>query len=532
MKLDVRLSVLPILSATLFATAMWHVCGSVSFARIADSCNSPSRVSVELDEAVLLVRENVPRSESLVFHESNPEQLDALHRQVIAAVAFDRIPAKLPIINGKIEEVDSDWVLTGRYSPVSWKLRGGTLQYRLVAETSHLSLYSKHDPPFVLLDDENKNCKIGTWFRPVMAAFVVFVIIGFLTVFLSGNRIEISPSAMVAIAAFGMAMLVLCAFTHTLRSPNGTAVYAGKAKLWLLCGVPHGYLTDSAWTVFLPAYPPALAILSYFYYVLAGRCDNWIVQVVPFSGVFWCMFVLFVRAHGIVGKSLVVFFFSLASSVYIAAGFYPEGFVALAMILALSRMEKGDFGWLTWLIAGVAAMFKNEGLLFYLGLIVAVSVTMKMRRRWMLWAAIGALPSVVWQVAVRLCGGGIDGYEVQTLDNFFCHVWMAAEGLARILFDWRSGCVVLIVLPILSAVKRSVLDVLHRRLIVLVIVFSAVSLCGVILIYGWCEDWNILWRIDSSLFRLIWTPAVVSIWGMLVIVYSRTQTPLLAGGSS
>ena len=90
----------------------------------------------------------------------------------------------------------------------------------------------------------------------------------------------------------------------------------------------------------------------------------------------------------------------------------------------------------------------------------------------------------------------------------------------------------MIVLPILSAVKRSVLDVLHRRLIVLVIVFSAVSLCGVILIYGWCEDWNILWRIDSSLFRLIWTPAVVSIWGMLVIVYSRTQTPLLAGGSS
>ncbi len=49
--------------------------------KIVASCNSPSRVADELNDAVRLVRENVGPAESLVFHVDDLSRLDGLDRQ-------------------------------------------------------------------------------------------------------------------------------------------------------------------------------------------------------------------------------------------------------------------------------------------------------------------------------------------------------------------------------------------------------------------------------------------------------------------
>lgn len=73
-------------AVAMFVAGIWMVYDDISMERIVASCNSRSRVSEELDDAVCMVGKEVPRSESLTFYESDLSRLDALH---IRDVRFD-----------------------------------------------------------------------------------------------------------------------------------------------------------------------------------------------------------------------------------------------------------------------------------------------------------------------------------------------------------------------------------------------------------------------------------------------------------
>ena len=57
-----------IAALAIFTFAVWRVGSMITPEKIVASCNSPSRVADELNDAVRLVRENVGPAESLVFH--------------------------------------------------------------------------------------------------------------------------------------------------------------------------------------------------------------------------------------------------------------------------------------------------------------------------------------------------------------------------------------------------------------------------------------------------------------------------------
>ena len=115
--------------------------------KIVAACNSPSRVDGELNDAVRLVRENVGPAESLMFHEDDLSRLDGQNRQFVSAIAFDRLPLKLPVVDCRAEVLDSDWVVSERYSIMSHRLKLGGTPYRLVAENRYLSLFTRLEPP-------------------------------------------------------------------------------------------------------------------------------------------------------------------------------------------------------------------------------------------------------------------------------------------------------------------------------------------------------------------------------------------------
>ncbi|MBE6382862.1 MAG: hypothetical protein E7049_07625 [Lentisphaerae bacterium] len=79
-----------IAALAIFTFAVWRVGSMITPEKIVASCNSPSRVADELNDAVRLVRENVGPAESLVFHVDDLSRLDGLDRQFVSAIAFDR----------------------------------------------------------------------------------------------------------------------------------------------------------------------------------------------------------------------------------------------------------------------------------------------------------------------------------------------------------------------------------------------------------------------------------------------------------
>ena len=394
-----------IVAAIIFAVAVCSVCRHISTDRIVASCGSPSRVADELNAAIQLIRKYVPESQSFAIHVDDLKRMDSLHRQVIAAVSFDRLPNRVIVTDTEAEFLDSDWVLTGRWSLLDWQLSNNLTAYRMVDETPFLSLYTRVPSYCVLINDFSK-MDIASLMRMVVAAIFVFVLVGIVTVTCVGKFNRLSTEEMTAVIIVGIVLAILCILTHTLRSPNGTAVYAGKAKLWCQLGMPHDFFTNKSWEVYLPAYPPGLTILSGVYYLVAGVFDNWLVQIVPFAGSFWCMYILYAYTRNIVNKSAVLLFFSLPTSVYLSCGFYAESYVALLMIIFFLRIEQGRDGCLTWFLAGLAGIFKNEGLVFYI--IACISYSIIVRRVEFAKFLVGIVPALVWY-AVVIVSGGISG---------------------------------------------------------------------------------------------------------------------------
>ena len=82
-----------------------------------------------------------------MFHEDDLSRLDGQNRQFVSAIAFDRLPLKLPVVDCRAEVLDSDWVVSERYSIMSHRLKLGGTPYRLVAGNRYLSLFTRLEPP-------------------------------------------------------------------------------------------------------------------------------------------------------------------------------------------------------------------------------------------------------------------------------------------------------------------------------------------------------------------------------------------------
>ena len=512
---------LRLISALLIAAVLWRAGMSLDFKRIEKSRSSVSNEFLPIDEVVKLVDEKVASTGSVAYVVEDVNTLDGLDRSAFAAVAFRILPRRLSLVGVNHEKMHSDYVLIDNYSPDIQRLVGAKAGYREIGRTRSTSLYARIHLQCIV-NERGKDWH-SPWLelRQIASACMVAFCVCVLFAWLSGMSVRIEKRWVFAFAATAAIMAIGCLLTHTLRSPNGTAVYAGKAKLLFLTGgLPIEVFSNDDWKVFLPTYPIGLTLLTWLYYTFAGGCDNWIVQIVAYSGVVATAFLLLNSFRTTLGKIAALLFLVSVGSKQISAGFYPEGFMAAAILAAMMRIRSGDGDVVTWIIAGMAAMFKNEGLVFYCILFAALRLCGMKHLCRISRVVVGMLPAVVWQVFVRVSDGGLDGYALNGICTSVAHASTALlETATFVVKDWKGGIAVIPVFMICCLASRVVSGRRMRGFTPVVFFFVAMALCLVPLVYCFCSTDHIRWRIHSSCFRLLWTVAAVSLFGMTLFEY-------------
>jgi hypothetical protein len=499
-----------LLCAWLAAALAWRIF-SIDFGRIEDAAAATS------DEGrawlaptlSLLDWKSLPHR-SVAYRIERPPQISPTERIVASAIDFAMLPGSLVLAEDDAQCADFDFVLTHRHSQHLQRLADG-LGFRKVGESRDVCLLARPDVEY---EATVAATQTGMTIRHLRTglALGVFVGLAVLVALLTNVRRLSAAWAML----FVCVILIVClsaTLPHTLISPNGTAVYAGKAKLFLLGGgFPPGVFIDKTWAVFQPSYPPGLTALVALFYWMSGECGNWLVQAVPFLGVVLSLWFVFCRMRTPVGRLLVLIIVLSSTTCTLCRGFYAEGWMALFLLLGFVRVVSGRDDLFSWMLLGLAACFKNEGFLFY----AAMAASLSLCGRWSLcrfsWIMLGLLLPGSWHLYVRYAGGGLDGFDLHEISVFLTQTWKACCLTLRCLFlELDSGLWTIplaVATPLVQAWRRGRSLVGEEKVGVL---FVVISLVLVFCVYGCCESGSFAWHLDSSVRRLLWTPALLAL---------------------
>ena len=305
-------------------------------------------------------------------------------------------------------------------------------------------------------------------------------------------------------AAIVFAMLSALTLTHTLTSPNGLGVYAGKAKLFFVSGgIPRGFFTLPEYAIYQPSYPPGLTLAALCAYVVSWACGDWLAQlIVPFA-----LSLLFLeladRATRLVAIAVALAMVSVPIAIKMAGGFYAEPLAALALAMGLHRIwRRGD--WLGWLMAGVAGLFRHECIV----LVVALWLVEKLSgagAKWCHLAVAGAF-SFAWESFACLAGARVYDFD-------FCS-WPAGQRIFLALeaaFSWKVVAAVVVLCA--AGGRRSG----H------VAVASLLFLLASALLAGFSVAPNFEWFLANTMPRVAWL-AVVPLAARAIFENMQTTT--------
>ena len=507
---------LRLLSVALLCVVFWRAGMGVRIDRIRTSSNSVSNEFLPIDEVVALVAEHVSATGSVAYVVEDVQKLDGLDRAAFAAVAFRILPRRLSLVDNNCEVLHADYVLIDNYSAERNRLVGCQTGYVEIERTRSTTLFAKNFRPAERRLETNDD--VGVWMvvRQFAAAAMLVVLVCALFLRLSTVRIRLDAGQWVVFISVAVVLAAGCLLTHTLRSPNGTAVYAGKAKLLYLAGcLPDDFFVHDDWRVFLPVYPIGLTILTLIYYFIVGGCDNWVVQLLAFAGVLATSLLVFGSFRTRVGCLLALLFLVSVGTKQIAAGFYPEGFVAASILAAMIRLRSGRGDIVAWGMAGLAAVFKNEGLVLYAMLYFVLRMCGMRNLCRPFCVIVGFVPAVAWFVLARMLGGSLDGYALNGIHELVLHLWIALkEVLSCMARDWKGGIVMIPIFVAGDVVARVFMRQKAKGFLQVVTLLVLISLIGLPIVYCFCSTFQIRWRIHSSCFRLLWTTAALSLYGM------------------
>ncbi len=296
------------------------------------------------------------------------------------------------------------------------------------------------------------------------------------------------------------------ALSHTFIAPNGLGTVGGKAKLiFLSSGLPENFFTDSIFAIFQPAYPPGACALILWCYSLFNYCGEWIIQLVPCFLMALLACYLVSRCGGAFSALVIFAVFMTPISLRLATLFYPEGFVGICCLVGWERIRAKNDDYLGWIIIGVAGWFKNEGLIYFCSLALAVLMMTPRKeiRKLLTRIALALVLPLVWHLGCRWCGASLDGYlplgvmrYSQLIEAFkiaieymFCSPWLYAfiyplSFIALILPHWRSRNLITIMMSV---------------------IFSVIAFAFV---FSLSDAINFEWHL-MSLERLLWVPSLM-----------------------
>ncbi len=231
------------------------------------------------------------------------------------------------------------------------------------------------------------------------------------------------PSRTALVAAVAVFLpCAMFALSHTFAAPCGTGVFGGRAKALVESGWNLASLADPKMgEYFQAAYPPLQALVTAAGYLVAGMCGEWLTQLGPVM----CLAASVLAMDGMAragaqepefGASRAIACVLLASAcltgpmLRAAGNFCAEPLMMLAVASGWAALRRGRAS--GWILVGLAALAKNEGL-FYVPAVAAAEAAagrLRFRVREAAALACGLVPAVLWHVGCRFAGATLYDY--------------------------------------------------------------------------------------------------------------------------
>ena len=435
---------------------------------------------------------NAP-GEKLALLCNDENRVAPVDRSRLIAVAWERAPDQLSLIDGSSDLRTVDCILSSNWHPVSVGKRLVSNGFAVASTNEYAKTWVRKGVRRSVTCSPVADVSPA---REVLALALEAVLIFAPLVFAFGLRgfswWSLTGSFLIA------AWLGYVAVSHPLLVPNGLGTYGGKAKLLYECGgIPESFLSSAGGMALQPSYPPGLTVFAYLHFLLSGGCGDRLVQlVVVFAMAALCLALLRGASRPSCALPIVLFCIS-PIAIRMTSGFYAEPFVALLLVLGWRTMRNGRL-FVGALVMGMAGLFRPEAGAAAV-LFAACGCAFRGNPRAKLIAVVSAVvPLLIWIATCRLLGyGGLTDWNITMMPKTGQAVYAALAVLDAL---WKQAIPVFVLLFLVRPVGEKI----FCRDTLLSVVPVLLLCCMIPLACGFYDAPYAKWMIDNTVPRLIW----------------------------
>lgn len=419
----------------------------------------------------------------------DPADLSPAERDRAIRMSWEVAPGEIvPISTNDV----ANWtgaVISPRCVPPTHGALFQRLGFETLAYNDDAVLRARTDSVVVPSETDTKSGSVGGLLGT--AAALVILLAAWL-VMRTGQR----PS----LAAFIFAFLVFVVLSVVslgvgLTAPNGLAVYAGKARLFLLAhGIPEGFWRSSGFAVYQPSYPIAMMFPALAAFSVGGFDTCWLQLFVPC--VLALLFLEISPRIRVVPLALSLGLTLGPCAQTLATGFYAEPLCALLLVMGWKAVSGGRPR-RGWILVGLSGLVRQEGVLIAFALWLYDSIQChRINVKDLLWAV---LPGILWMILVGLLGARVQGFAFDGLDSGLVSKAGAAV-LGEVVTPRSGGWLVVLSLLALLVEKRPF--VCPLLLVVLLACVFAVAM-------GFAVTAHADWILETFTERYLWLSAIL-----------------------
>lgn len=348
------------------------------------------------------------------------------------------------------------------------------------------------------------------------------------------NKKRLLMSITLSIGYFGL--LLYLTLSHTYYAPTGLGVFGGKAKLLYLSGwFSKSFFVNPAFSSYQPAYPPGLAIFTWFAYQISGSCGEWLTQGIVVFALSSVLFLLLQSTHNtLLSLIWLTLCFLHPAVVTMGTFYYAEPFVVLCLLIGWIRVRANPADWLGWCIIGLCGWFKMEGILLVFATVLAWIIGILLNpdpsvqkqshiKTILIRGGVSLFVSMPWHIYRTLQGGEVYHYA-SILSPNWGKCLLAGKAILKTVW-WQpygliGGFIVAVLfVRIIQSIKQ---QSPHQKQMNTPFFVSLLSfgfcLIGFSYIYSLSLAPLFDWHVDTSVSRLVWMP-------LLIVLYEALAQP-------
>ncbi len=210
------------------------------------------------------------------------------------------------------------------------------------------------------------------------------------------------------------------------------------------------------------------------------------------------------RLRSALGALMVFVMFATPVSIRLATLFYPEVYVAICCLIGWERIRGNKLDCIGWLLIGASGWFKNEGLVYFCSLSMAVYIISPHVgfRELVLRVALGAGLPMAWHLCCRLAGASLEGYL--PFGQVRLHQFVAAS-YRTLQYMFFSAWEYAFMFPL--AFVMTLASRWRNRNLMTVVVGVIFAVVAFVVIFSLSAALDFEWHLDS-LERLLWVPSL------------------------